>query len=406
MTSRREFCASVAAVLAAGPMLGASAPLRSTRARLSLDPWIEVDVGALARNARVIAGLAGNRPVIAVAKNNAYGTGLATTGPLLDALAEVRMLAVVRPEEALALRKAGVRKPILLMGPATEEELLELVPLGVVQSPYRDAAPTLLGRVARRLGRPVPVHLYVDTGMHRMGMPVAEALPWIQALTAGPTPAVTIEGAFTELVEDAEFDRAQASRMRELQAAARATGIAIPMLHAASSEAVQHQTTEAFLDAVRPGLALYGGYVSGQARERADLRPAIALKARVIRVDRLAAGDGVSYHRRWRTDRPVWTATLGVGHVDGYPSGAVKGCEVLLGGTLCPVVGTVSASHTIVALGEETSVKVGDVAVLVGGEHPAVHPNEVAKRAGYSEYDMFMHLSPSIARVVAGARAG
>lgn len=404
MTSRREFCASVAAVLAAGPILGGSAPPRFARARSSLDPWIEVDAAAIAHNVRVIARLAGNTPVIAVVKNNAYGLGLGISGPLFDGLAEVRMLAGVRPDEALVLRKAGVRKPILLMGPATEEELLELVPLGVVQSPYRDAAPALLGRVARRLGRPVPVHLYVDTGMHRMGMPVAQALPWIEALTAGPAPAVAVQGAFTELVEDAEFDRMQAARMRELQAAARAKGIAMPMLHAASSDAVQHQTTETFLDAVRPGLALYGGYVSERARERADLRPAFTLKARVIRVDRLAPGDGVSYHRRWRTDRPVWTATLGIGHVDGYPSGAVKGCEVLVGGGLYPVIGTVSASHTMVALGEETSVKVGDVAVLVGGEHPALHPNEVAKRAGYSEYDMFMHLSPSLRRMVTGAR--
>ena len=406
MTSRREFCASVAAAFTAGPLLRGFLPEPSAQARSSLDPWIEVDGGALAHNVRAIARLAGNRPIIAVAKNNAYGLGLASAGPLLDALAEVRMLAVVRPDEALALRTAGVRKPILLMGPATEEELLELVPLGVVQSPYRDAAPTLLGRVARRLGRPVPVHLYVDTGMHRMGMPVAQALPWVESLTAGPAPAVTIEGAFTELVEDAQFDREQAARLRELQSAARAKGISVPLLHAASSDALQHQTTETFLDAVRPGLALYGGYVSDRARARADLRPAVALKARVIRVDRLAAGDGVSYHQRWRADRPVWTATLGVGHVDGYPSSAVKGCEVLVAGTPYPVIGTVSASHTIVALGEETTVKVGDEAVLVGGGHPALHPNEIAKRAGYSEYDMFMHLSPSLRRVVTGARAG
>ena len=108
----------------------------------------------------------------------------------------------------------------------------------------------------------------------------------------------------------------------------------------------------------------------------------------------------MSYHRRWKTDTPAWIATLAVGHVDGYPSGAVNGCEVLARGGLFPVVGTVSASHTLVALGAEQSVEVGDEAVLVGPDHPALHPNEVARRAGYSEYNMFMHLSPALRRVV------
>jgi alanine racemase len=310
----------------------------------------------------------------------------------------VQTLAVVRPEEALALRRAGVRKPVLLMGPASEEELLELVPMDVLQSPYRPAAPAILARVSERLKRPVRVHLYIDTGMHRMGMPVADALPWIESLVKSD--AVQIEGAFTELVEDADFDRAQAGRLRSLQSDARAKGVTIAQLHAASSDAIQHQTTETFLDAVRPGLALYGGYVSDRAMQQGGFRASYRLKARVIRVDKVSAGEGVSYHRRWTANKPAWTATLAIGHVDGYPSGAVKGCEVLVRGRLYPVIGNVSASHTIVLLGDEQIAQVGDEATLVGPDHPALHPNEVAKRAGYSEYDMFMHLSPLLQRRV------
>jgi alanine racemase len=172
------------------------------------------------------------------------------------------------------------------------------------------------------------------------------------------------------------------------------------MMHAASSDAVQRHRPDTFLDAVRPGLALYGGYVSAEAKNEGGLTPTYRLKARVIRVDRLAAGEGVSYHRRWTTDKPAWTATLAVGHVDGYPSGAANGCEILVRGKLFPVIGTVSASHTIIALGDEQSVEVGDEAVLVGPDHPALHPNEVARRANYSEYNMFMHLSPALRRVI------
>jgi alanine racemase len=400
MLTRREFIASTAAGVAGPFVLGraSSGSVASRAAATNFDPWLEVDAGALAHNARTATRLAGGKPLIAVAKNNAYGLGLETAGPLLDRLPEVQAIAVVRPEEALALRRAGVRKPVLLMGPANEAELLELVPLDVIQSPYRAAAPVLLARVAERLKRPVRVHLYVDTGMHRMGMPVADAIPWIEALAK--TGTVRIEGAFTELVEDADFDREQARRLRALQSDASAKGIAVPQLHAASSDAIQHQTIETFLDAVRPGLALYGGYVSERAMQQGGFRPAYRLKARVIRVDKLAAGEGVSYHRRWTTDKPVWTATLGIGHVDGYPSGAVKGCEVLVRGRLFSVIGNVSASHTVIVLGDEQAVEVGDEATLVGSDHPALHPNEVAKRAAYSEYNMFMHLGTQLRRRV------
>jgi alanine racemase len=374
----------------------ASAP--STLPNAGFDPWIEVDRSALTANARAVSRLAGGRPIVAVVKNNAYGLGLDTAAPILAALTEVSHLAVVRADEATALRKAGVRKPILLMGPATEDELLELVPLDVVQSPYREVAPTLLGRVAQRTRRPVRVHLYVDTGMHRMGMPVDRALDWVEALSR--VRGIRIDAAFTELTEDADFDRQQANRLRELQTAAKARGVTIPLLHAASSDAVMHQTTETFLDAVRPGLSLYGGYVSERAMQRGELRPAYRLKAHVIRVDHLAAGEGVSYHRRYVAEQPTWAATLGIGHVDGFPSGASKGCEVFANGRVYPVIGTVSASHTVIALGEDESLHVGDEVTLVGPDHPAIHPNEVAKRAGWSEYNMFMHLSPKLRKRV------
>jgi alanine racemase len=361
-------------------------------------PWLEIDADALIHNVRTISRLAGGRPIIAVVKNNAYGLGLSVAGPLLDAMPEVRALAVVRPDEALTLRRARIRKPILLMGPASEEELVELVRMGVVQSPYRDVAPALLSRVAQSAGGAVRVHLYVDTGMHRMGMPVAQALPWIEQLSRAN--GVRIEGAFTELTEDAEFDRQQATRLRDLQSAARAKGIVIDTLHAASSDAIMADNSATFLDAVRPGLAIYGGCASDDPTRCADLRPAYRLKTRVIRLDQLAAGEGISYHRRWIAERPTWSATLAVGHVDGYPTGAVKGCEVLARGKLYPVIGTVSASHTVISLGDDRTLDVGDEVTLVGPDAPALHPNEIAKRAAWSEYNMFMHLSPTLARTL------
>jgi alanine racemase len=231
--------------------------------------------------------------------------------------------------------------------------------------------------------------------MHRMGVPANRVGDLVDALVRGPR--VNIEGMFTELTEDEDFDREQANTLRGLAYGLGVRGVNVGPLHAASSHAVWH-IPDTHLDAVRPGLAVYGGYVSDVARQQGELRAAYRLRAPVVRVAQLEAGEGVSYHRRWRASEATWVATLPVGHVDGYPSGAVRGGEVLIGERLYPVIGTVSASHTLLALGSATTVKVGDVATLVGPDHPAIHPNEVARRSGWSEYNMFMHLNPLLPR--------
>src|SRR6185503_1163117 len=171
-------------------------------------------------------------------------------------------------------------------------------------------------------------------------------------------------------------------------------------LHAASSDAIARPTEETFLDIVRPGLAMYGGYVTPEAMARGDLKPAYRLKTRGIRIDTLDPGEGISYHRRFVANQRMMTATLALGHVDGYPSGASKGCAILIRGKLRPVIGTVSASHTVVDLGTDDTVRVGDEAIAVGADDPVLHPNTIAQRADWSEYNMFMHLNPSLARVV------
>lgn len=396
--SRRDLLAATG-LLVAGSKAGQFRlpPARSTPGP-GFDPWLEIDPTALAHNAETVSRLGGGRPILAVTKNNAYGLGLGTAGPLLDRLAPIWGFGVVRPGEALALRSAGVKKPVLLMGPASDEEAETLVRGEVRLAPYTVADGERLIRLAARMGHPIAVHLYVDTGMHRMGLPHDRVLPWLESAVLRR--AIRIEGAFTELVEDPEFDREQADRLTRLAESARAVGVTLGRLHAASSDAVMRPTPETFLDLLRPGLSLYGGYPTAESMAQGELRPAYRLKARVVRVDLLQPGEGVSYHRRYTAERPTWTATLAVGHVDGYPSGAVKGCEVLIGNRLYPVVGTVSASHTVVALGAEATTKVGDEAVLVGPDRPALHPNLVAERSGWSEYNMFMHLNPGLARLV------
>lgn len=412
--SRRSFLGRSAALVpiaALGPGMAFGAPAHPrdpTRLRgvgrgaaaavEGYDPWLEIDPGALEANASEVARVAGGRPILAVVKNNAYGLGVEVAGPILDGRPEVRALAVVKVDEAIRLREAGARKPILFMGLATDAEAGELARREVRLAPFQDGDARRLSALARRVAVPVRVHLYLDTGMSRLGMPWHRALPWMEEI-AGAT-GVRVEGTFQTFAESGEHDPEQLERFLEVVGSARERGVDPGLVHGASSHAVTF-FPEAHLDMVRPGLMLYGAQVAGGMDAGVvDLRPAFRLRARVVRVQELRPGDAVSYGRNYVAERPIWIATLPVGHADGYPRQAVDGCEVLIGGRLYPVIGAVSASHTIVEVGAERSVEVGDVATLVGPDRPEIHPNTVSERTGRSVYDILMHLSPELPKVV------
>jgi alanine racemase len=343
--------------------------------------------------------LSGGRSILAVVKNNGYGLGLEALGPILDGLPSIHGFAVVKGEEALTLRKAGVRKPILLMGMFSEEDGLVLAREGVQLSLYTSDGSSRVAPLAQALQRPVDVHLYLDTGMGRMGMPFRDALPWMAE--AGRAEEARVRGTYTALTEDREYDRVQLQRFLDLVTAGRGRGLDLGELHAAASNGVFHLPTS-HLDLVRPGIALFGAYPSEPAAEKemAPLRPGVRFCARVVRVAHLQEGDSVSYGRAWVADKPTWIATLPVGHADGYPRQAVNGGQVLINGSLFPVIGAVSASHSIVRLGEHLTVHVGDLATLMGPDHPAIEPNAMAESLGVSVYDLLMHLNPALPRIV------
>ncbi|MBI2535717.1 MAG: alanine racemase [Gemmatimonadetes bacterium] len=198
-------------------------------------------------------------------------------------------------------------------------------------------------------------------------------------------------------------DPEQLQRFRALAHELRGSGVQLGKLHAASSHGLFFRR-EAYLDMVRPGLVLYGAYPSGAAElELAQLAPAFRLKARVVDGQQLRTGDSASYDRAYTASKPTWIAILPAGHADGYPRGAVKGCQVLIRNRLYPVIAAVSASHTIVEVGDLQTVEVGDEATLVGPDRPEITPNAVAQRAGVSVYDVLMHLSALLPkRVVQG----
>ena len=365
----------------------------------SFDPWVEIDAANLRHNIAEIHRRVDGRPILAVIKNNGYGTGIANVARVLDSLTPIAGFAVVKLHEALALRAAAVRKPILLMGPFDARELPEIVRHRIMPMVYTPIGDDL-DRVASRLGSPVRIHVCVDTGIGRVGVPVKTASPLIRDLASRRS--VEIAGTMMTFTEDPEFDAEQLRRFTALTSRLTADGVHIGRRHAASSFAL-FQRPDSFLDMVRPGMAIYGIYSELPFRRMGvlDLKPAISLRARVAYVKRIEAGESAGYNRAYRAERPVWLATLPVGHADGLPRSAAKGGRVRIGGAMYPIVASVSASHAIVEIGDEPRVAVGDVATVFDAQDGS-RPEDLAEACNSSVYDLTMHLHALLPRTVIG----
>lgn len=395
--SRREILAGAAAVPFLTPFGITAAMAADSVSADRFDPWLEMDPTAFRHNVRTISKLVGGRPILAVIKNNAYGLGLETVGPILEPMSEIAGFAVVKTSEALALRAAGVRKPVLLMGLFADSDGAELVTKDIQLSVCTDGAAAKIESAGKAAGKTPGVQVYLDTGMGRMGIPYHRAMPVLEDLVSRQ---INVGGTFMGFTES-DYDVEQLRRFRELADIAVSRGLNLGRLHAASSHAV-FNFGDAHLDQVRPGIALFGAYPSDHHSESeiAELMPAFRLRARVVRVEQLRPGDSVSYGRNYIADKLTWTATVPTGHTDGFPRSAVDGAKVLINGVVYPVIGAVSASHTIIEVGDEKRVEIGDVATLVGSGHPDIHPNAVAETTSTSVYDRLMHLSPVLPKMI------
>jgi len=394
--NRRTFLKSTAAL----PALGVQVAKRPEPApHSSFDPWVEVHAGHLRSNASAVHKLCGV-PILAVIKNNGYGAGVVNVARVLEPLDVINGLAVVKLQEALALREAGIRKPVLLMGPVEAEDLVEIARREITFMAYTPIV-GMLERAAAASGRTMTVHVCVDTGLGRVGVPHGEALPVIRDVARAR--GVRLGGVMMTFTEDEAFDREQLRRFRALAAKLKGVGISSGVLHAASSYTL-FQHGDAFLDMVRPGMALYGIYPEPRFRSSGviDLTPAIALKARVAYVKQLQPGDSAGYNRGYVAERHVWIATLPTGHADGLPRIAAKGGRVRIGDALYPIIASVSASHTIVEIGVERRVEIGDEATLFDWTDGS-RPEDLAQACGASVYDLTMHLNPLLPRRVVGA---
>ncbi len=390
--SRRTFLAlagTAPLALAIGEPLGREIA-KPAAASGSFDPWVEIDLGNLARNLSEIRRRVSDRPVMAVIKANAYGHGLVGIAKALERH-DVRHFAVGKVMEAVALRENGISGTVLNFGPFSQEEAEQLVRLDVSQSVYSEAV-EMLARSARGQGKRAKVHIKVDTGLGRVGVPYHEAPSYIDRIAA--MPEIAIEGIFTTLTEEPDFDPVQLGRLIQVCDAAEDKGISVGVRHAASSLAISN-FPDAFLDMVRPGNAIYGL----EPLANLDLRPVMSVKTRVIYVKRLRPGDSVSYHRLFTAERDMLVATLPLGYSDGCPPQGVEEAEVLIRGQRWPLIAAVTANHSTVDVTGATDIQLGDEVVLFGRQgEEQLSIGEVAARAGSSVYKVAIGMNPLLPR--------
>lgn len=363
--------------------------------------WAEVSLDAIRANVETLRGLVAPAEVCAVVKADGYGHGAV---PVAQAALEggATWLAVAQVPEAAALRQFGITAPVLLLSEPRPSQIDEALDADVAITVYSsDLVAVLAERVRARGGRSWPVHLKVDTGMHRVGAAPADAVALAKAIEANP--ALSLEAVWTHCATADEpsnpFTSIQLERYEAVLAEMSAAGVVVPIRHAANSAAaIAHPASR--YDLVRCGIAIYGIPPSPAMAGAVALEPAIELITEVSFVKPVAAGEGISYGLRYHVERDTRIATLPIGYADGVPRRlGLDQQEVLIRGRRHPIVGAVTMDQLMVDLGPDSVVRPGDVAVLLGAQgDERVTPDEWAVRLDSISYEVVCAIGARVER--------
>lgn len=365
--------------------------------------WAEVDLGAIRHNAGVMASRSAPGELCAVVKANGYGHGLV---PVAEAALEggATSLAVALIEEGAQLRDAGRREPILVLSEPTAEAMADVVGLDLIPTIYTSEGLVAVAKAVARSGRqtPLPVHLKVDTGMHRVGATGAVAVEL--AVAARSLSEIVVQGLWTHLAVADEpgntFTDDQCRRFQSVVTTLSRMGVLPPVRHVCNSAGViMGAAPDSGL--TRCGIALYGVAPSLALFGMADLRPALSLRARVSYAKDVAAGEAVSYGLGYRCDGLTRVATVPVGYADGVPWRlGTTGGMVLVGGKRRPIAGRVTMDQILVDCGSDHSVGPGEEVVLIGTQgDESVDAWDWASRVGTIAYEVLCGIGPRVQKV-------
>jgi alanine racemase len=331
----------------------------------------EIDLRALRFNYEGVRKRVGpGVRIMAIVKANAYGHGIIDVSKALVRFG-VDYLGVGFAEEGIALRKAGVTAPILVLGGVLGRQISDFLRhrLDITVSSMEIARAIAAEVRSSPPGTAADVHLKIDTGMERIGVKTENAARFIAEV--GALPGIAVKGLYSHLATADEADKSfayeQLRRFDSVVADAARAGHRIPYIHIANSGAVLDMPGS-YHTMVRPGMMLYGEYPSRETGRSVPLRPVLSLRSAVVFIKEVAAGTPVSYGRRYTTAKPTRIATVPVGYGDGYPRRLSNASRVLIGGKPYPVVGTICMDQLMVDVGLDAQIHVGDDVTLVGSD--------------------------------------
>ncbi|MBF2099153.1 MAG: alanine racemase [Gloeomargaritaceae cyanobacterium C42_A2020_066] len=370
-----------------------------------LDPreraWVEVDEAALALNTRQICSLL--RPdtdLMAVIKADAYGHGAVTVAQtVLEQGATC--LGVATLSEAIQLRRAGQTAPIILLGAVTMPEQVQALAYWRVEPTVSDPAQAQMIAAALDEGVELPVHLDLDTGMGRLGVPWQEAAAFVHQIRG--VQALRIASVYSHLATADSPDPAgrhlQHQRFEAALRSLAAMGYYPPCRHLANSAGTLVDSALHY-DRVRVGLALYGYAPAPHLADCVTLRPVLQVRARITQIKRLPAGAGVSYGHHFVAGRPTRIATVAIGYGDGVPRALSNQLMVLIAGQRARQVGAITMDHLMVDVTDLPQVQVGDVVTLLGRDgRETLSPQDWATPLGTIVWEIlcgFRHRLPRV----------
>lgn len=356
--------------------------------------WVEIDLAALRHNFfQVRRRMGPDTRIVGVVKSDAYGHGMIPVAHEL-ACCGAHFLAVSKFWEARELRESGIRLPILTLLGLEPSEMEEAIFREIRPVIFRMDHARLLSEAACRLNVPARVHLKVDTGMGRLGVPWDIAPGFVNELLA--LPGIELEGVLSHFAVADERDKSyceyQVGRFHDVLRAIASCGCTDCYAHIANSAGLL-DLPYAHFHLVRPGIMLYGSSPSSELHRPAELHPVMSFKSRILQLKEVPSGRPIGYGRTFTTLRPCRIATIPVGYDDGYPRLLSNRGQVLIRGKRAPVVGRVSMNMITVDVAHIPEAREDDEVVLLGAQGgERITAEEIADLCNTISYEIYCNI--------------
>ncbi len=370
--------------------------------------WVEIDLAALRHNlAQVHNRMSAHTQILGVVKSDAYGHGMLPVARELAA-GGVDFLAVSKFWEAQELQASGIRLPILVLSGIEPPEMDEAIRQQVRPAVFRLDHAELISKKACSLNTKAKIHLKIDTGMGRLGVPWEKVPTFLDDLLA--LPGIHLEGILSHFAvadePDKTYSEHQLSRFREILRVLAGCGHPVRYAHIANSAGLL-DLPHAHFQLVRPGIMLYGSSPSQELHSPAELKPVMSFKSKMLQLKEVPAGQPIGYGRTFTTDKLTRIATIPVGYDDGYPRVLSNRGQVLVHGRRAPLIGRVSMNLITIDITSVPNAREDDEVVLLGRQNnDRITAEEIAELCGTISYEIYCNIGRHHFRYFSGETLG